>query len=551
MTKKILVAALAIVVLLIVILVGLGLFLDANQFRPRLEAMMSEAFGRKVTIGDLRVSWFSGGIAAQDLAIADDPAFGRTPFVAAKSLAIGVDLAALIFSRSLHVESFRLDHPTVTLVRSPSGVWNFSSFAASGSSSSSPNGLGAMGLLIQKITIAGGKLIVTGAAGRRESRTYDDVDVTVSNVSFTSAFPFQLSMKTPKDGSIKVTGEVGPPNMKNMAETPFHGAVTVRHLDVASTGFIDPSSGIAGMIDFTGDITSNGIVATTKGKATAKDVQLLRGGAASKVPIAIDYESSFNERTENGTLKQGDVHVGKALAQLTGSYSAGGKTPSVHMMLVGKAMPAADLEAALPAIGMAVPSGAVLKQGTLDLDLAIAGAAEALNTTGPVTLSNAMLTGFDLGEKLGALAAFAGLPRSGGGDTLIETLGATLKMTPSGLQIDGLNMLVPSVGTLTGEGTVGPTGALDFAMLAKLGAAVTNRVSGNFARAVSLGQTSGIPFKIQGTSSHPAFAPDLSRAGKMATDAVKDQVQDAVKNPDNLKKAVDALGGLFGRKKDQ
>jgi AsmA protein len=543
MAKKILFAVIGVIVLVVVVLAGLAIFLDANQFRPRLEATLSDATGRKVTVGNLRISWLSGGIAADDIAIADDPAFSRNPFITAKSVAIGVDLMPLIFSRSLRVESFTLADPHVALIRSASGVWNFSSLgvASSSSSSSSSASMNAIGVLVRKIGISGGQLSITGAAGRSGTRTYDGVDVSVSNVSLTSRSPFTISVNAPKGGSIKVNGEVGPPNLKNMAETPFHGEVTVKRLDMASTGFIDPASGIAGVLDFNGFWISDGVIIETKGRAKAETVQLLPGGAASRVPIAIDYESAYNSRSESGTIKKSDIRVGKAVAHLTGAYRAGGNTSNVQMTFVGKDLPVTELEAALPAIGVTLPSGATLKQGTLDLDLSISGPTDALTITGPVGLKNGTIAGFDLGEKLGAVAALAGLPKMG--DTVIETLAAALRMTPSGLQIQNLDMVVPSIGSLAGEGTVAPNGALNFAMLAKLREQA--RASGTVGRIVSFAQTSGVPFKIQGSTSSPSFMPDVGRAAKDAVGGLKDAAQ----NPDNLKKAADALSDLFGRKK--
>jgi AsmA protein len=64
-----------------------------------------------VTISKISVAPFSGGIAIEGLAIADDPAFSREPFLRAKAVTVGVDLMPLILSRSLRVESFRLEKP--------------------------------------------------------------------------------------------------------------------------------------------------------------------------------------------------------------------------------------------------------------------------------------------------------------------------------------------------------------------------------------------------------------------------------------------------------
>src|SRR5262249_9185036 len=375
MAKKALIALMAVVGLCVVAVAGVWLFVDADQFRPSLEVMMSNALGRRVTIGRLRIALFSGGIAAEDLMIADDPAFSRQPFVTAKSVKVGVDLMPLILQRTLHVESFRLDQPKVALLRSASGAWNFSGL---GSGSSSPSGGTSMAFLVRKISIANGQLVIRGPGGRREERSYDGVNIDVSDVSLTSRFPFIVTVKAPNGGTIRVAGNAGPFNLKNVAETPFGGTLTIAHLDLASTGFVDASTGIDGIVDFAGDLTSDGVQINTKGKLTAGKVQLLPGSSASRVPLVVDYESSYNTRSQKGTLRQGDVHIGKAVAHLTGEYDSSGKSPSVRMQLAAPQMPISELEAALPAIGVTLPPNATLKEGALDTELAIAGPVDRL-----------------------------------------------------------------------------------------------------------------------------------------------------------------------------
>jgi AsmA protein len=544
MAKKLLIALGAVVGLVVLVAAGVWIFVDADQFRPKLEVMMSEALGRRVTIGRLRIALLAGGIAAEDLMIADDPAFSRQPFVTAKSVSVGVDLMPLIMSRNLRVESFRLDQPKVALLRSASGTWNFSGLG-SGASSSPSSGGTSMAFLVHKISVAGGQIVVRGLDGRKEERSYDGVNVDVSDLSLTSSFPFTVTAKTPNGGTVRVEGKAGPFNQQNIAETPFGGTLTIAHLDLASTGFVDASSGIDGVVGFDGNLTSDGVQMKTKGKLTADKMQLLPGSGASRVPIVVDYESSFNTRSQKGTLHQGDVHVGKAVAHLTGDYDSSGKSPIVRMKLTAPQMPVSELEAALPAIGVTLPPNATLKEGALDTDLEISGPVDQLAIAGPVKLSNGLLAGFDLGGKLGALASFAGL--KAGKDTAIETLGASLRMTPGGTAVDALTLNVPAIGVLTGDGTISPKGAMNFTMLAKLSSGALGTATGTVARAVSFGQTSGVPFIIQGTTSNPSFSPDMGRAMK----GVANDVKDAVTKPENLQKAADLVGGLFGRKKQQ
>jgi AsmA protein len=492
-----------------------------NQFRPVLEQQLKSAVGRDVTIGRIRLALFSGSVAVDDVRIADDPAFGSAPFVTAKSLRAGVALMPLIFSKTLRVESFVLEQPSVSLVRSSSGTWNFSSLGAAASnkatptdSSSSSSGLG---VLVRKLAITGGQLSVTTRGSKVPPRLYRDLSLDASDLSYTTEFPFRLRAKTPGDGVITLDGKAGPLDTKDTAETPVHATLDIKHVDVAATGFIDPASGLSGLVDLAAALASDGRRADLKGKLRAEKLRLVPGGSPARVPIEIDYESDYNLKNQTGALKQADVHVGKAVAHLMGTY--GGRDEMVlHMKLSGHQLPARDLEAALPAVSVTLPAGASIREGTVDADLTINGPLDHLVIAGPLTMANTRVKDFDLGSKMSAISAFGGVPRNA--DTVIETFHSDVRVAPEGIRADALNLVVRSIGSLTGGGSIAPKGTLDFRMLG------------------SLGSVRGVPFRIQGTTANPVFVPDVSAA-----------VGNILKNPESAAGAAKALGGLFGKKK--
>ena len=55
--------------------------------------------------------------------------------------------------------------------------------------------------------------------------------------------------------------------------------------------------------------------------------------------MEVDYATDYVLKTQAGTLKQGDVHIGKALAHLTGTFGQSGQTTSIQMKLNGENMP--------------------------------------------------------------------------------------------------------------------------------------------------------------------------------------------------------------------
>src|SRR5581483_11850673 len=316
-----------------------------------------------------------------------------------------------------------------------------------------------------------------------------------SDLSYTTQFPFELTAQAPGNGAIKLTGKAGPLNSQDAAATPLNANLEIKNLDLKSTGFVDPSAGISGVVDFNGTLNSDGHTATTNGKVTATRLQVVPAGSPSTQPVTLDYQAAYELKPQTGQLRSGNVHIGKATAELTGTFNNSGPVASVEMKLIGQNMPAADLESVLPAVGVTLPSGASLQQGTLNANLAINGTVDKLVITGPVDLSNAKLTGFDLGSKLGSISALNGLGKVG--DTEIQTFSTTVRVAPEGIQSNDLNVVLPSMGAMTGKGTISPDHKLDFNVVLHLGK--QSAPSGQTAAANLAG--GGIPMKIQGTTS--------------------------------------------------
>src|ERR1700761_961513 len=106
--------------------------LDADTYRGRIEATLSNSLGRPVQLGHLDFSLFSGSLIAETPSIDDDPAFINQPFLTAKDVRIGVEMSPLIFHRELHITGFTIDQPKIILVRAANGRWNYSSLGGQG-----------------------------------------------------------------------------------------------------------------------------------------------------------------------------------------------------------------------------------------------------------------------------------------------------------------------------------------------------------------------------------------------------------------------------------
>jgi AsmA protein len=564
---------LIIVGVLVVLLLVVPFLIPVNQFRPTIEEKASAALGRKVEVGNLSLSLLGGSLSAENLSIGDDPKFSSLPFLKAKSLKVGVEIMPLIFSKTLNVTGVTIDSPQVTLLHNGAGQWNYSSLGGSSAKSvakqtpaaqTSGSSNSSADLTIKKLELKDGSIIV-GSTNSQKRSTYDHVTVTATDVSMASKFPVTVTADLPGGGKFKLDGTVGPIDQADTSLTPLDAKMTASSLNLATTGFLDPSAGLGGIVDLDSTIASQNGVAETKGNLKLSKALLIAGGAPAGVPLNVDFNTKYNLHKNAGVLNPSTVKIGNAVAHLTGTYESAGEATVINIKLSGKDMPANDLEAFLPALGIHLPKGASLQGGTLNTDLTLTGPTNKMVTTGTVGLFNAKLAGFDLGSKMSAISSLTGVKT--GKDLEIEKLTTNLRMAPDGLKADNFVAVIPSLGNLTGGGTIDSKNDLDFKMVAALSGALgaagnpvgdatgmVGKLTGGAGGGGCKGGTTTVPFMIQGTTADPKFVPDV---GGLAAGMLKSQLgcaggataAGAKAVPQTPTDAVSAIGGLLGKKK--
>jgi AsmA protein len=539
-----------VVVVILLAVIALPFLVNVNSFRPKLESELSTALGRQVKVGNLSLSILSGSVSAEDLSISDDPAFSKGPFIQAKSLKVGVEVMPLILSKTLHVTDITLDRPEIALLRDASGKWNFSSLGngsetakkpAEPSSSSAPN------LSVSKMDVNDGRLSVNRSNSSIKPHVYDKVNISVRDFSLTSQFPFTISANLPAGGTTKLDGKAGPINSTDVSASPLEAKINIKGLDLTASGFVDPSTGIAGVADFDGTLNTDGKMARTSGSLKADKLKLAVKGTPATSPVEVKYATDYDLVKQGGTLTQGDVALGKALAKLTGTYQSQGESTVLNMKLNADAMPVDDLQTMLPALGVILPSGSKLQGGTLSVNLGIVGPVDKLVIAGPIRLAQTKLQGFNLASKMSAISALSGAQT--GSDTTIQNLSTDARVAPEGVRTQNINLAIPALGTVTGDGTISPGGALNYKMNASLSGSV---VTGLTQLAGIGGKGGSVPFFIQGTTSDPKFMPDVKgMVGGQLKGGLGGLLGGTTGKSPAGNSPVDALTGLFGKKKKQ
>ena len=369
-----------------------------------------------------------------------------------------------------------------------------------------------------------------------------DVNLTVQHLSFTQSFPMELSLKVAGGGSLSLKGTAGPVAQNDTSLTPFQASLEIKHFDPLAAGAIEPSDGISMLADFSAQVTSSGGNLTTTGKIAAAQLKLARNGSPAPQPVDIDFNLSDNLSSRTGKVNDITVHTGAVAVHIAGDFRHDSDEAVLNLHLSAPNLPVDQVEQLLPAAGVMLPSGSRLKGGTLSAQLAVTGPVNAITIAGPVELDNSQLSGFDLGSKIQGINPIGGT--SGG--TEIQKLSADVNNSPQGTRLSNIDAEIPKIGSATGEGTVSPSGELNFQLNAKIaafsavGGAVSNTVGGLFGKSSNSGSKSssgGIPLTITGTASNPSIHAEMGKMLKNAASGIGSTAQ----------KPAKPLKGIFGK----
>ncbi len=114
----------ALLILLWIATEGMSLAMQHTRLRGILTAQFETAMGRPVEVGSYHFSFWDGPVVqARSVVVGEDPRFGAEYFLRTDSMAVRLRWRSLLRGR-LEFGTISLTHPSLNLVRSPSGDWN-------------------------------------------------------------------------------------------------------------------------------------------------------------------------------------------------------------------------------------------------------------------------------------------------------------------------------------------------------------------------------------------------------------------------------------------
>jgi uncharacterized protein involved in outer membrane biogenesis len=351
--------------LLVLALAGLWIFANPNSYRDVIQAQLEKQLGRKVTLGEMSLGLLPFRFQVENPVIAEDASVGQQAFVRAEKLDIRVGLFSLLQGK-VDVDSLELRRPSVELVRTKQGTWNFATLGPKSSTStagvnpaSGPSG-SSTSFTLGKLTILDGQLGITDLQKGAARTGYDHIDLTLLDYTPGKPFSFDLAAHIQGKGAqeIRLKGEGGPVSDSNPAETPFSGDLILKEVEVGSLmKFLDSKvitsangvlSGESKIANQKGNITTSGTLNLDKAQVNGLDIGY---------PIKVDYKLMAAIAESLMTIEDAKLQLGQTPISVAGTLNAAGRVPVMDLKLKSGDVSIAEIARLASAFGVAFAPG--------------------------------------------------------------------------------------------------------------------------------------------------------------------------------------------------
>lgn len=383
----------------LILVIGVLLFVDVDQYRPTIETRLEQQLGRDVTLGELSLGLLPLRIEVAETRIGEDPALGNRPdFVSTERLGVRVGLLSLL-AGNIEVASLDLERPSVELVKTAAGTWNFSTLgSASGpttptdsvpdASEESPD------FTLSRLRINDGQIAVTDLAGETRA-VYDHIDLTLRDFAPGQPFSFEVAALLPGEGAgeLRLEGTGGPVMPDNPLDTPFSGTLSLREVAVEGLkAFLDTEV----LADSGGWLSGETALTNTEGLVQASGNLELGDASFNGIdvgyPITVDYDLDAALTESLYTIDVAAVRLGATPVSLSGQIDAGAEPARVDLHIVSEDVSISEVARLASAFGVAFDRNTEVA-GRMSMNLQATGPVDRLGLTGSIAGRDLRISG--------------------------------------------------------------------------------------------------------------------------------------------------------------
>ncbi|MGH9804337.1 MAG: AsmA family protein, partial [Candidatus Acidiferrales bacterium] len=254
LTRKVLLAVAAVVVLAVAGVAVFVLTFDANRHRGLILAQLSRAVNRPVEAAELKLQLWPLRLRLAEVRVLEDPAFAGEEFMRARGVEFELELFSLLRGQP-ELLGLELDQPNIFLRQNPAGIWNAASVAPAGEAAEGTGAPAPAEPAVRNWGMREGTLVVE-RAGQPPLRL-SGVEVSVSDFSTTRAFPFTLGVSFSPESRVSASGRIGPVNSSAPAQTPLEAELKLEKFRPAALGAfvtVPPALAALGALDGTASV---------------------------------------------------------------------------------------------------------------------------------------------------------------------------------------------------------------------------------------------------------------------------------------------------------
>jgi AsmA protein len=395
--KKLRIVVIAVVTIFVLAVVALWVLANPNSHRETIQAELEKQLGRKVSLGDMSLGFLPLRFQVANPVIAEDPRIRPEPaFVKAENLDIRIGLLPLLRG-AIQVDSLDLRHPSIELVATKDGKWNFSTMGAEspskpGAPAASTGGAGEFTL--QRLTITDGQIGITDLRRGPQRTGYDHIDLTVEDFSAQKPFSFDLAAHVQGQTAqeLRLKGTAGP-IAQAVADTPFHGTLSLKQIEIDGLlKFLDSTavpkskgtlSGESEVTSQAGNITSNGKLKLEGAKVNNVDIGY---------PIGFNYQLA--DRVSDGfvTINNATLQLGPTPLSVAGTVKTADTPPEIDLNIKSGDASIAEIARLASAFGVAFAPGTTVA-GRVSANVHAKGSTEKPVLTGTIAGRDLQISG--------------------------------------------------------------------------------------------------------------------------------------------------------------
>src|SRR5947209_1287967 len=416
--RKLGIAILVIVVLLIAAAFIIPHIVNINDYHAQIQSQLEKKLGRQVSLGPMSLSLFPPSFQVSNAVIGEDKNFNSSrPFATADKLSVSVKLMPLL-RKDVDVKSLQLERPHIELIRNARGEWNFATLgqeskpmpaqktapenASPQKTAEDTNKKNAGQIELANLGINDGQVAITDLQKHQSRAVYDHIDLSVNDFAPDKAFSIKAAAHLPGQGkqAVYLEGKGGPIQQADMLNTNFDGTLRMDQVSLSAVEKFLNSQALNGMDAL---LSGDAKVKNAGGKMASNGTIKMENPRIHNVnvgyPITLDYDVADDLTTDVIQIHRGELKLGSTPVTIAGTVNTKPTPAQLDVKLTAANASIAEAARLASAFGVAFNKGMDVN-GRVNANIQAKGAADKPSMNGQLSARDLVMSGRDLPQPV-------------------------------------------------------------------------------------------------------------------------------------------------------